>query len=213
MLKLYSYFRSSSAYRVRLALNFKSISYEQAYIHLVKNGGEQFAAEYQQINPQAVVPSLEVDADILTQSLAIIEYLEEVYPEPALLPCDPIQRAKIRALAQIIISDIQPLDNLRVLKYLTNDLGVSEEQKLNWYQHWIDLGFQAFEKLIQKYSGDFCCGDEFSLADVVLIPQVYNALRFDCDLSEFTRIQAVYDNCLALDFVQAASPEKQHDFK
>lgn len=173
-MKLYSYFRSSAAYRVRIGLNLKNLAYETAPVHLVKN--EQQSEDYLKLNRSALVPTL-VDGDLtLSQSLSILEYLDEQYPETKLLPNDVKERAKIRAFAQAIACDIHPLNNLRVLKYLKNDLNVSDEQKNYWYQHWILEGFQTLEQQLQDSNGQFCFGHEATIADCCLIPQVYNLI-------------------------------------
>ncbi|MCG8434445.1 MAG: maleylacetoacetate isomerase, partial [Gammaproteobacteria bacterium] len=186
-MQLYTYFRSSSAYRVRIALNLKGLEAEHHFVHLLKDGGEQHKPAYQNINPQGRVPVLIDQGLRLTQSLAIIEYLEEIHPRPPLLPDAPEDRARVRALAQAIACEIQPLNNLQVLKYLVDDLKASEEQKLDWYRHWITKGFAALEKMLadDPRTGDFCHQNTPGLADVCLVPQVYNAVRFECDLSEF----------------------------
>lgn len=213
-MKLYSYFRSSAAYRVRIALNLKGLDYDMVPVHLLRDGGEQLKAEYRAINANALVPSF-VDGDLtLNQSLAIIEYLEEQYPQsPSLLPGDAAARAQIRALAQDIACDIHPIDNLRVLKYLKHTLAVSEEQKNAWYIHWVETGFAALEARLaaQPQPGKFMFGDVPTLADCCLVPQVYNANRFKIDMTRYPRIAAVNANCLALDAFQRATPEAQPD--
>ncbi len=209
-MKLYSYFRSSAAYRVRIALNLKGLDWETIPVNLLK--GEESASPYRAVNPQGVVPSLEDGGRILTQSMAIIEYLEEKYPEPALLSDDLLQRAKIRAIANIIACDIHPLNNSKILKYLVSELSVTEEQKLAWYGLWVQEGFQAIETLIRENAnGRYCFGDAPTLADVTLIPQVYNANRFKVDLTEFPLIRGINDHCLSLPAFAAAVPENQID--
>ena len=212
-MQLYTYFRSSSAYRVRIALNLKGLEAEHHFVHLLKDGGEQHKPAYQNINPQGRVPVLIDQGLRLTQSLAIIEYLEEIHPRPPLLPDAPEDRARVRALAQAIACEIQPLNNLQVLKYLVDDLKASEEQKLDWYRHWITKGFAALEKMLadDPRTGGFCHQNTPGLADVCLVPQVYNAVRFECDLSEFPLIRAINDACLALKEFQEATPENQPD--
>jgi maleylacetoacetate isomerase len=213
MLTLYDYFRSTASYRVRIALNLKALSYDLIPIHLVNNGGEQLKPEYQMVNPQGLVPSLK-DPDltsVLTQSLAIIEYLDEKYPTPALLPKDLQIRAQVRAFAQVIACEMHPLNNLRVLKYLKHQLSVSEEQKQQWYHHWLSEGFNALEKMLQNsnHQGPYCFGDEITMADVFLIPQVYNADRFEFPMNDFPLIRAIQTQCLQHPaFIQAA-PENQ----
>lgn len=212
-LKLYTYFRSSAAYRVRIALNLKNLQYRSQCINLTKDGGEQRCPEYQSVNPQGLVPTL-IDGDkVFTQSLAIVEYLEETYPDPPLLPADPAQRAYVRSLANIVACDIHPLNNLRVLNYLKNCLNKSDECYLIWYRYWIYEGFRAIEELLEKHqsSGRFCIGTSPTVADVFLIPQVYNAIRFECDLSYYPLIKGIYQNCLSLEAFRLAAPERQPD--
>ena len=215
MLQLYTYFRSSAAYRVRIALALKGLAYESLPIHLLHDGGQQFTSAYRATNPQALVPSLQTDAGVLTQSLAIIEYLEETAPGQgsALLPADALGRARVRALAQAVACDIHPLNNLRVLRYLTHELGVSEEQKNAWYSHWIDLGLQALEEMLahSSASGRFCHGDTPTLADCCLVPQVFNARRFDCDLSAMPTVCDIVARCEELEAFRRAAPMVQPD--
>ena len=208
---LYSYFRSSAAYRVRIALNLKKIDYEIRPVHLLKNGGEQFNADYLALNPQGRVPVLMVENTVLTQSSAIIEYLEEAYPNPPLLPDNAIERAYVRALAQIIACDIHPPNNLRVLDYLKGS--VKDEFQQAWRSHWIQEGFAAIEQLLQKndYWGSFCFGDTPGMADAFLIPQVYNALRFECEMENFPLISGIYQNCMQEIAFSNAAPENQPD--
>ncbi|NND60351.1 MAG: maleylacetoacetate isomerase [Gammaproteobacteria bacterium] len=210
MLRLYDYWRSSAAYRVRIALNLKELNYDSVAIDLAR--GEHADASHARRNPQGLVPVLEHDGRHLTQSLAIIEYLEEMFPPRRLLPADPVDVARVRAMAQLIACDIHPLNNLRVLKYLVDPLGAGEQEKRAWYHHWVATGFSAFEKMLEDpRAGDFCHGDQPGLADVCLIPQVYNARRFECDLDAYPRIRAVEAACLALDAFTDASPERQAD--
>ncbi|MBH8581363.1 maleylacetoacetate isomerase [Halomonas pacifica] len=212
MTTLYGYFRSSAAYRVRIALNLKGLAYDQAPVNLVK--GEQRGEEYLARNPQGLVPALVTDDGArLTQSLAICEYLDERYPEPALLPADAAGRARVRALAQAVACEIHPLNNLRVLKYLTGELGVDEATKMTWYRHWVSEGFAALETQLSREagSGDFCHGDAPGLADLCLVPQVFNAERFACDLAPYPRIRRIVANCRALDAFARAAPEAQPD--
>ncbi len=212
MTTLYGYFRSSAAYRVRIALNLKGLAYDQAPVNLVK--GEQRGEDFLARNPQGLVPALVTDDGVrLTQSLAICEYLDERYPEPALLPVDAAGRARVRALAQSVACEIHPLNNLRVLKYLTGELGVDEAAKMTWYRHWIAEGFAALEAQLSREagSGDFCHGDTPGLADLCLVPQVFNAERFACDLAPYPRIRRIVANCRALDAFARAAPEAQPD--
>ncbi len=212
-LDLYTYFRSSCAYRVRIALNLKSLAYEPRLVHLLRGGGEQQGGDYLRLNPQGLIPTL-VDGDIvLTQSLAIVEYLEEKYPSPPLLPARPEHRAYVRALAQIIACDIQPINNRRVLNYLRERLDHDDEAIRNWCRHWIGLGLEAFESWLQKQRqpSPFCFGDAPTLADVCLVPQIYNARRVGCDLSGFPILTRVAAHCLDLEPFQRAAPEQQPD--
>ncbi|RBP53798.1 maleylacetoacetate isomerase [Arenicella xantha] len=212
-MKLSSYFRSTAAYRVRIALNLKQVDYDIIPVHLVRNGGEQKSAAYRHKNPEGLVPALEVQGSVLSQSLAIIEYLEEVYPEPALLPSEPLLRAYVRGLAQAITSDIHPLNNLRVLQYLVKELDVTEQQKLAWYQHWVATGFSGLETRLatSPRTGDYCLGATPGIADLCLVPQVYNAQRFNCDMSDYPTISRINEACLALQAFQQAAPEQQVD--
>jgi maleylacetoacetate isomerase/maleylpyruvate isomerase len=213
MIKLYSYWRSTAAYRVRLALNIKQVSYSQVPVHLVKDGGEQHQPEYIEINPQKLVPTLVDDSVIIGQSMAILEYLEEKYPQRSLLPTSLAERAKNRQLCQMIASDVHPLNNLRVLKYLSKELKVENGDKDKWYHHWLKLGFDAFEKVLEKdgQTGPYCFGGELTLADVCLIPQIYNAKRFNFSLDAYSRLNEINDNCLQLTRFQDAIPENQPD--
>jgi maleylacetoacetate isomerase len=214
---LYSYFRSSASYRVRIALNLKGLPYEVVPVHLIKHGGEQFAPEYRALNPDALVPTLVDDRvehpAILTQSIAIIEYLEEMYPEPQLLPRLAVDRAYVRGLALSIACDIHPLNNLRVLRYLVREMKVSEENKDAWYRHWCEQGLTAIETTLGTDArvGKFCYGDIPTLADCCLIPQIANAQRLKCDLSAMPTIMRINDCCLGLDAFANAAPAKQPD--
>jgi len=216
-MKLYSYFRSSAAYRVRIALNLKQIPYDVVPIHLLQNGGEQFSPEYARINPNKLVPAL-VDESAhgniaLTQSLAIIEYLDEVYPEPRLLPEFAVDKAYVRSIALTIACEIHPLNNLRVLNYLEHDLKVSHENKDAWYRHWCEQGLAAVEAMLGRDSrvGKYCFGDAPTVADCFLVPQVANALRVNCDLTAMPTILRIYTACLALDAFGKAAPANQPD--
>ncbi|MCG9577372.1 maleylacetoacetate isomerase [Vibrio tubiashii] len=208
---LYGYWRSSAAYRVRIALNLKQLSYQQRSIHLVKNGGEQHSADYQKLNPNQLVPVL-VDGDVtLNQSLAIIDYLDETYPEALLTPLDKQRRYIVKSLAQDIAVDIHPLNNLRVLQYLSGELFVEEESKTRWYRHWIEQGFTALEKRLESCSGEYSVGDEVTLVDACLVPQVYNAKRFDVDLTPYSNIVRVTTSLNELNAFKRAAPEAQPD--
>jgi maleylacetoacetate isomerase len=208
--KLYSYFRSSAAYRVRIALNLKGLPYEMDFVHLTKDGGRQHSAEFNAVNPAKLVPALRLDGgDVLTQSLAIIDYLDETHPQPPLLPVDPLQRAKVRAVALTIACDIHPIDNLRVLQYLKRTLKHEQPDIDAWYHHWIIQGFNAIEAAIAP--GPYCFGAQVTLADVCLVPQVFNARRLNVPLEAFPKIVAVESACLKLAAFDKARPENQPD--
>ena len=210
-MRLYDYHRSSAAYRVRIALNLKRLPYEHAGVNLLEGGDRE--PSYRALNPQGLVPALADDSRLLTQSLAICEYLEETHPQPPLLPPDPPGRARVRAMALLVACDIHPLDNLRVLGYLTGRLGVTEEAKLEWYRHWILEGFAALERLLEESpdTATFCHGDRPTLADICLVPQVYNARRFECGLDPFPNITRIDATCRTLPAFHAARPEAQPD--
>jgi maleylacetoacetate isomerase len=208
--KLYSYFRSSAAYRVRIALNLKGIAYDTISIHLIKDGGHNKRPEFRAINPQMRVPVLVTPAgDTLTQSLAIIEYLDETHPQPPLLPKDPIARAKVRALAELIACDIHPLNNTSPLRYLKRDMGQEQSTIDTWYHHWVITGFEALEAMIGE--GPYLCGKEVTLADTCLVPQVANARRLKVQLDKFPKIVAADAACLKLPAFDKARPENQPD--
>ena len=210
---LYGYWRSSAAYRVRIALNLKGIAYEQASVHLVRDGGEQHRPDYRALNPQGLVPALRTGDGLITQSLAIVEYLDETVPEPPLLPTGALGRAHVRSLAPIIACDIHPLQNLRVLQYLTGELGVSDEQRLAWIRRWIETGLGALEARLANSpdTGTYCHGETPGLADLCLVPQLYNAVRFECELGVWPTVARINEACLALDAFRAAVPEAQPD--
>lgn len=210
-MKLYGYFRSSAAYRVRIALALKGLAFDLTSIHLMQ--GEQYGAEFSRISPQNLVPVLEDDGALLYQSLAIMQYLDETYPEPPLLPLDALGRARVRSLALLIACEIHPLNNPRVLNYLTGKLGVSEEQKREWYHHWVITGFTPLEKRLagEAQTGRFCHGDTPGFADCVLVPQVANARRFKVDLAAFPTICRIDAACRAVEPFQKAAPENQPD--
>ena len=211
MLKLYGFFRSSAAYRVRIALNMKGLDYEQASIHLAR--GRQYAPEFSQVSPQNLVPVLEHDDQALYQSLAIVDYLDEKFPKPPLLPDDARARNRVRSLALLIACEIHPLNNTRVLAYLTETLKLTDEQKNAWYRHWVTTGFTALEKRLasEKQTGRFCHGDMPGFADIALVPQVANANRFKVDLAPFATIRRINENCLALEPFSKAMPQNQPD--
>jgi maleylacetoacetate isomerase/maleylpyruvate isomerase len=205
-MKLYNYFRSSASFRVRIALALKGLPYDYVPVHLVK--GEHKQAGYAAVSPSGLVPTLETDeGQLLGQSMAIIEYLDETHPEPPLLPADSLGRAQVRALAQLIACEIHPLNNLRVLKYLVRELKVEEEAKNTWYRHWVRGGLQAFEAELQRLpAGRFCYGNTPTLADCCLVPQVFNGQRFKVDFSGLTRTMAAFDACMQHPAFQQAQP-------
>lgn len=206
MLKLYDYYRSSACFRVRIALNLKDIAYDAIPIHLLNNGGEQHSQEYLQVNPQGLVPSLDDNNQIITQSLAIIEYLEEVHPTPALLPKSPYEKALVRAFALTIAADTHPLNNLRVWNYLKDDLHVTEEQKNEWYQHWMRKACDVLEKLIVNHANQFCFGNTPTLADICLVPHLFNARRFNFDLTNYPALVRIDHHCQKLEAFKKAWP-------
>jgi maleylpyruvate isomerase len=212
-MKLYSYFRSSAAYRVRIALNLKGLSYDYAPVHLLRDGGQQLKPEYRELNPDGIVPTF-IDGDnVLTQSLAIIEYLEETHPEPALLPGSPLDRAFVRSVALQIACEIHPVDNLRVLKYLKHKLQIGEEAKDTWYRHWLESGFESLEKRLANDPrvGKLCFGDTPTVADLCLVPQVFNARRFNIDMSRYPTIERIVDHAAQIDAFVRAAPGQQPD--
>ena len=209
-MKLYSYFRSSAAYRVRIALNLKNTPYEMTSVHLAKDGGHNRKPDFKAVNPQMRVPALQLDSgQILIQSLAIINYLDEIYPEPALLPRDAIERAHVRAISQIIACDIHPLNNTSPLRYLKHTLKHEQAEIDAWYCHWVLEGFAAIEALIAP--APYACGSHVTLADVCLVPQVYNARRLKVPLEGFPKIVAAEQACLKLPAFDKARPENQPD--
>jgi maleylpyruvate isomerase len=209
-MKLYSYFRSSAAYRVRIALNLKGIAYETAPIHLVKDGGHNRRPEYRAVNPQMRVPALVTSSgEVLIQSLAIIDYLDETHPNPPLLPKDPIARARARSLAEIVACDIHPLNNTSPLRYIKRVMHQEQSAIDAWYHHWVTEGFEALEALVGP--GPHCCGSDVTIADICLVPQVYNARRLKVPLDKFPKIVAIEGACLALPAFDRARPENQPD--
>ena len=212
-MKLYGYWRSSAAYRVRIALNLKGLDYEVAPVHLLKDGGEQLQAEYQAINPQGVVPAL-VDGDVsIGQSLAIMDYLETRYPEPPLYPQPAEARAFAQQLALVVACDIHPLNNLRVLKYLKRTLEQGDEARNDWYHHWVTGGFTAMEKLLdgRDWQGPYCLDGQVTIADACLIPQIYNARRFEIAMDDFPSLVKIEQACMELEAFRSAAPENQVD--
>jgi maleylpyruvate isomerase len=211
MIKLYNYFRSSAAYRVRIALNLKHLPYEYLPVQLVK--GEQREEKYRALNPQALVPLLVDDGAAMTQSMAIIEYLDETVPDPPLLPTTPEARARVRAIAQAVACDIHPLNNLRVLKYLTGTLGASEDAKNAWYRHWVEIGLAALESQLgaDGRTGAFCHGATPTLADICLVPQLANARRSSIAIDPYPILERIESHCLELDAFARAAPDRQPD--
>ena len=208
-MKLTTYFRSTAAYRIRIALNLKDIDHDLLPLNLFT--GEQQSPTFLNTNPNGLIPVLQIGGEYLTQSMAILEYLEEVHPKMPLLPKDPIHRSHVRALAHSITSDIHPLNNLRVQQYLGNEMGLSDDSKLQWYQHWVAIGFAALETRLEQSAGAFCFGDKLSFADVCLIPQVYNAHRFNCPMTNYPTINRLNRDCLKLASFAKAAPEQQGD--
>jgi maleylacetoacetate isomerase len=211
-MRLYSFFRSSAAFRVRIALHLKGVTYETVAVHLPNR--QHRSAEFLATNPQGVVPVLDDDGTVLAQSLAIIEYLDSQYPEPRLIPAEPVARARVQALAQLVACEIHPLNNLRVLRYLRGELGLDEAGVAKWYKHWIAEGFHGLETFVAQWSGGrFCYGDAVSLADVCLVPQMYNARRFDCDLAPYPTLVRIAERLAEEPAFVAAAPAQQPDFE
>lgn len=212
-MELYTYFRSTAAYRVRIALNLKKLEADHHFVHLVKDGGQQHSSAYRRLNPQGRVPTL-VDGGIpLTQSQAIIEYLEEAQPNPPLLPEDLKDRAYIRSICALVACDIHPLNNLSVLQYLKDELGVDDAAKMKWYHHWVEQGFSALEEMLSNDArvGDFCYGNKPSMGDIFIAAQVFNAQRFDCDMDKYPVISEINSNCMKLEEFERAAPGNQPD--
>ncbi len=213
-MKLYSYFRSSASYRVRIALELKGLPYDYVPVHLLKDGGQQLLPEFRAVNPDGLVPALVLDdGQVLQQSVAMIEYLDEIHPEPKLLPGTALDRAYVRGLALEVACEIHPLNNLRVLKYIKRTLGVADEAKDAWYRHWIELGFASVEANLERQgkAGRFCFGDTPTLADICLVPQVFNAQRFNIDVSRYPTIARIQEACMELPAFQKAQPKEQPD--
>ena len=209
-MQLYSYHRSSASYRVRIALALKGLAYDYVAVHLARN--EQFSESYAAVSAARLVPMLKDGDVLLTQSLAIIEYLDETHPAPALLPADALGRARVRALAYDIACEIHPLDNLRVLRYLVHELKLSEDDKNRWYRHWVETGLQTVERqLTDAQTGQFCHGDAPTLADILLVPQIFNAQRFNCRLDHVPTVMRVFEACMQLDAFEQTRPEKCPD--
>jgi maleylpyruvate isomerase len=212
-MRLYTYFRSSAAYRVRIALNLKELDYDAIPVHLLRDGGEQLQEEYRAINPSGLVPSFQDDFITLTQSMAILEYLEDEFPKIPLLPKDAAGRARVRELAQIVACDIHPVNNLRVLRYLVKDMGLSEEVKTEWYRHWLVNGLDVLEKHLARdpSAGPLCHGYNPTIADCFLVPQVFNAIRHGIDMAPYPNIRRINEACATLPAFVAAHPSKQPD--
>ncbi|MGJ7506827.1 maleylacetoacetate isomerase [Variovorax sp. GT1P44] len=209
-MKLHNYFRSSASFRVRIALNLKGLDYEYIPVHIAR--GEHRTGPFAAISPDMLVPLLEDDGERFTQSMAIIEYLDETNPEPALLPRDPVGRARVRALSETVACEIHPLNNLRVLKYLVHDLKLGDEAKNTWYRHWVRVGMEAFERQLALLpAGPYCYGNTPTMADCCLVPQVFNGQRFDCDFSGLPRTMAAFEACMQLDAFQRAQPSRCPD--
>jgi maleylacetoacetate isomerase len=209
-MRLYSFFRSSAAYRVRIALNVKGVAYETITVDLP--GAAHRTPEFRAVNPQATIPTLDDDGTILWQSLAIIEYLDARFPAPRLIPAEPVARAHVQALAQLIACEIHPLNNLRVLKYLRGELKLDDAAVSKWYSHWIAEAFGPLEQLVTRFGdGRHCYGDQLSIADVCLVPQMYNARRFSCDLAPYPTLVRIADALNATPAFAAAAPERQPD--
>ena len=212
-MKLYTYYRSSAAFRVRIVLNLKGVAYEAIPRHLTRGGGEHLQAGYLAANPQGLIPALEDDGVVLAQSLAIVEYLDEKYPDPPLLPRDAMQRAQVRAMALGMACEMHPLQNLRVTSYLSKEMGQSDAALTRWRHHWIAIGFAALEQLVQRHSGDgkHCFGSSVTLADVVLLPQLGSARRFQCDLEPYPTVRAIGAHLETLPAFAKAAPQAQPD--
>lgn len=214
-MEVYTYFRSSAAYRARIVLNLKGLQADYRYVHLLKDGGQQHKPEFKAVNPQCFIPALKDEGHTLTQSLAIAEYVDEIHPEPRLLPRDPLGRARVRALALIVACDIHPLNNQRVMQYLEKEFGADAAVKKRWMQRWMGDGFAALEQLMagNPDTGKFCHGDTPTLADAFLVPQMFNAKRFEMDVTPYPTLKRINEHCLTLKAFIDAAPDKQPDFE
>lgn len=212
-IELFSYWRSSAAYRVRIGLNLKALPHDITPVHLVRDGGQQHGEAYAALNPQELVPTLRHGEQVLRQSMAILEYLDEAFGGPSLLPDDAAGRARVRALAQLVACDIHPLNNLRVMQFFSDTWNVPQSEREDWTRHWIQLGFEAMERMLVESveTGRFCHGDTPTLADCCLVPQLYNARRFNVDLEPYPTLVRIDAACLALPAFEAARPENQPD--
>jgi maleylacetoacetate isomerase/maleylpyruvate isomerase len=208
-MELYNYFRSSASYRVRIGLALKGLDYDYHAVHLPKN--EQTAESYAAVSASRLVPLLKDGDTVLTQSLAILEYLDETHPAPAFLPPDPVERARVRAIALDIACEIHPLNNLRVLRYLVGPMKLSEDDKNRWYRHWVETGLEVVERQLATRPATFCHGETPTLADICLVPQIFNARRFDCRLDHVPQVMRVFDACMKLDAFEQTRPERCPD--
>jgi len=210
---LYGYFRSSAAFRARIALNLKGIKPELRFIHLLKDGGQQHTAEYKTLNPMELIPALVHDGQLITQSLAIMEYLDEIVPEPPILPQDALGRARVREIACVIACDIHPVNNLRLAQYLKREFHISDEQQANWQRHWITLGFEALEKMLSlsKDTGTYSYGDSPTVADICLIPQIFNARRVNLEVERYPTLSRIFAHAMQHPAFDAAQPKNQPD--
>lgn len=214
-MELYTYFRSSAAYRVRIALNLKGLKADYRFVHLLKDGGQQHKPEFRAVNPQGFIPALVEEGHTITQSMAIVEYLEDTHPEPRLLPRDPLGRARVRALSLLVACDIHPLNNQRIMQALEKDFGADAAVKKRWMQRWMAEGFTALEKLLagSPDTGKFCHGDTPGMADLFLVPQMFNAKRFELDLAPYPTLKRIDELCLTLEAFSGAAPAKQPDYE
>jgi maleylacetoacetate isomerase/maleylpyruvate isomerase len=208
-MELYNYFRSSASFRVRIALALKGLTYDYKTVQLQKN--EQTSESYAAVSAARLVPLLNDGGSLVHQSIAIIEYLDETHPEPRLLPVQPLERARVRALALDIACEIHPLNNLRVLRYLTHSLGVSEDDKNRWYRHWVETGLETVERQLASQPGRYCHGEQPTLADCLLVPQIFNAKRFECRLDHVPNVMRVFEACMALPAFESTRPENCPD--
>lgn len=210
-MKLYSYFRSSAAYRVRVALNLKNLDYEYVPVHLLNDGGEHRKESFKELNPMGQLPALETKDGVLNQSMAILQYLDEINPSPKLFPNDAFQKAEVIEICEIVNSGIHPIQNLSVMQHIDQKFSVGGPGKVEWAHHWIDRGFQGLEKKLEKTAGEYAYGDELTAADLLIVPQVYNANRFKVDMNQYPTIARVEENCLKLEAFKKSEPGSQPD--